>query len=73
MKRDRRGDPFPAELSWKLPDINGMLHRSLPIRILVYYGCQDLRLMIRVRVPHEFAQDLRPPVCLDSVLSVVGG
>lgn len=50
-----------------------MLDRSLPIRVLVYNGRQDLRLMIRVRVSHEFAQDPRPSVSLDPVLSVVGG
>lgn len=50
-----------------------MLNRSLPVRVFVYYGCQDLRLVIRVRVSHEFTQNLRPPVGFNSVLSIVRG
>lgn len=38
----------------KLPNIDWMLHRTLPVRVLVYYSCQDLGLVIRVRVSHEF-------------------
>lgn len=50
-----------------------MLDRSLPVRVLVYDGRQDLWLMIRIRVSHEFAQNPRPSVSLDPILSVIGG
>lgn len=54
-----------------VPYVNGMLHRPLPVRVLVDDGGQDLRQMVAVRVPDERPEYLRPPVGLDAVLDVV--
>lgn len=48
-----------------------MLNGPFPIGVLVDYRRQDLRLMIRVRVTHEFPQDFRSSVSLDPVLRVI--
>lgn len=48
-----------------------MLHRPFPVGVLVDYRRQDLCLMVRVRITHEFPQDFCSPVSLDPVLRVI--
>lgn len=53
-----------------IPDVDGMLNGTFPIRVLVHYGRQNLAQVISVILFHERFQYLRPSVSLYPVLHV---
>jgi hypothetical protein len=54
------------------PNVDRMLHRLLPVFILVLDGGEDLVEMVAVGAPHIVPQNLRLAVGLDAVLNVAG-
>lgn len=71
FSRDNKSNEMRKLLD--LPNINGMLDGSLPIRVFVNDRGQNFWLMIRVSVPYEFTKYFRSSVGFDAVLSVVRG
>ena len=55
-----------------VPDVDGMLHRPLPVGVLVHDRGQDFVQMEAVRASDVVLQNFRPPVRLDTVLDVFG-